>query len=144
MGAAETLGGSDQNRFRDAVRIVVDLIVPESDDSPALSFEKGRSPAVVAFGLQVLRTVEFDAQPRLAAGKVQNVGSHNKLAGKGRPIARKPSPDEPFSRRGRVAQLSRTLRHFLWNPAHVECLVGRATLAYPPPAPPFQGGGKRI
>ena len=144
MGAAEALGGSDQDRLGDAIGIVIDLAVPESDDAPALAFEKSATPVVIAHGLQVLRTVELDAQPRLAAGKVENVRSDYELAGEARPVTRKPSPDQPLRRRGAVTKLSRTSRHFLWNPAHSESLVARAALAYPPPAPPFQGGEKRI
>jgi hypothetical protein len=73
VGAAEALGGLEQDRLGDAVGIFADLAVPEADHGPAPLFKEA-SACQIIFAVNVLTAVNFDDQPRLATGKVSDVG----------------------------------------------------------------------
>lgn len=68
MGAAEALGGFEEDRLRNAVGIGGDVAVPEADDGPAFIDEPGGA-VLVAAGVDVLAAVDLDDQLRLPQAK---------------------------------------------------------------------------
>jgi hypothetical protein len=79
VGAAETFGGFQQDRFYDAVGILINIAVPKSNNGPTFGLEELR-PHGIAWRAVMLRTVDFDDQPRLSASKIGCLGADRKLA----------------------------------------------------------------
>lgn len=144
MGPAEALGGLQENEFRDPVRILRHFAVPESNDAPAISFQKGSPLGVIALRLQMLRPVELHGELGLAAGQINDEGADDELPREGRAVTREPMPDTTLRYRGFAPKRPGAPRHFFRNPEHRPGVARRALLAYPPPTPPFQGGELRI
>jgi hypothetical protein len=92
VGAAEALGGSQQDRLDNAFRIGADIRIPEADDCPTGSLEIA-CPTQVRFGLRVLPAVQLDDQPRLPACEIDDERADRELAGEFRPVAMKQVPD---------------------------------------------------
>ena len=67
MGAAEALGGLEENRARNAVRILDDFAVPEPNDRPVFGLEKVRAD-LIAWRVEVLASVQLDNEARLTTG----------------------------------------------------------------------------
>jgi hypothetical protein len=79
VGAAEALGGSDQDRFRHSVRILAYFAVPEAEHSPATVPQEGGAPRVIFGRLEMLAAVELNRQLGLATGQVDHVAVDNQL-----------------------------------------------------------------
>ena len=78
MGAAEAFGGSGQNRLGNARRVLMNIVVPYAHNGPAFAPQ----PIVateIASSFRVLPAIDFDHQPRLATGKINNVRPDGKL-----------------------------------------------------------------
>ena len=100
MGDAEPHPDCGKNQFRDALRIGKNVVVPMADNLPALSLESRGAGSVIRDLGSVLPTIEFDSQPRLAAGEVEDVRSDDELSGPARSCGRKEAPKFPFGGRG--------------------------------------------
>ncbi len=59
MGATEALGGSPHDCFEDSVRIVVEVIIPDTKNGPALLSKELIAPPILV-GSRVLPAVQFD------------------------------------------------------------------------------------
>ena len=91
MGAAEALGGLQQDRFGHAFRVLGDFAVPEPDDGPALGFEEPRA-GHVGDGINVLAAIHLDDEPGLSTSQVSDVRRNGELAGELRLISVEQSP----------------------------------------------------
>ena len=141
MGAAEALGGLQQNVLGGAVGIGEHVGIPQTNDSPATASQKRRSQLVITRPIDVLTAVELDSQPGVSARQIDNERRNDELPGKRWPVARNAMPDGDFRWRGIVAQLTRSGSQFRIDTAtHAASVSWLATLANPPPAPPLQGG----
>ena len=67
MGAAEALGGLQQNVLGSAVRIAEYVRIPETNDAPTVFGEVGRPPLIIGRSINVLTPVELDGQSGAAA-----------------------------------------------------------------------------
>ncbi len=72
MGAAEALGGSIHNRLEDTIGIVDQFIVPDAHDTPTFLLKEAVT-ALIARGLRVLASVQFNDQSCLSAGEVGGI-----------------------------------------------------------------------
>ena len=84
---AEALGGLREQKFGCALGVGNDLRIPEADDAPAHAFQIGGPFRVIGFLVEMLATVQFDCQLRLAASKIDDIGPNDKLPGERRSIA---------------------------------------------------------
>ena len=141
MGAAEALGGLQQNILGGSVGISQHVGIPQANDGPASAPEIYRPPLIIRHAIDVLTAVELDGQPSATARQIDDERRNDELPGQSRPVPRNAMPDREFSRRGIVAQFARSSRQ-LWidTAAHVASVSWRAARANPPPSPPFQGG----
>ena len=60
MGAAEALGGLQQNILGSSVGIAEYVGIPQTNNGPAAACEKRRSPLVIRRAIKVLTSVELD------------------------------------------------------------------------------------
>ena len=157
MGAAEELGGALEDGLGYAFRVGVHFAVPEADDGPAFGLEMAGS-SFVAGRTDVLAAVDLDDQLRLAAGEIGYVGLDRELAGEFGAVAGEEAPEGAFlpgrvgaqvSGSGSEAAGDSAAGHFgSHNEAgrrpkiriFAEASKGTRWRAYPPPAPPLQGG----
>ncbi len=144
MGSAEALGGFRQNILGGAIRVRENVRVPKPHNPPTLALQILRAPLVRRRLIDMLATIELHPEPSLATSQIDNERRHHQLPRKRRPIPRNQLPDRPFGRRRIATQLSRPSGQFrIDTPQHVVSVARLATLANPPPTPPFQGGEKK-
>jgi len=67
VGAAEALGGLQQNVLGSAVWIAEHVRIPETNDTPIVFGEVGRPPLIIGRSINVLTPVELDGQSGAAA-----------------------------------------------------------------------------
>jgi hypothetical protein len=103
VGAAEALGGLQQDGLGYAFGVFTDLAVPEADYGPAFDSEVAGT-SLVSGGLDVLAAVDLDHQPRLAVGEVGDVRADGELAGEFGPIAGEQAPEGAFLGCGLAAE----------------------------------------
>jgi hypothetical protein len=85
VGAAEALGGFQQYRLCDAVRIAVHVRVPEANYGPTFCL-KIAGPALVTDGADMLAAIQLHHQLGLAAGQVGIERADRQLTGELRAI----------------------------------------------------------
>ncbi len=90
--AAKALLALSQNKFRSAVRIILNLIVPKADHQPALAFEKCGTASIVIGCENMLATIQFDRQLCVPACQVEYVRANDQLSRKSRPILAQAQP----------------------------------------------------
>ena len=130
-----------QDRLGYAVWIAGNVGVPEPDHRPPQRFQPPR-PRTVPNRVDMLAPIELHRQPHLPARQIDDKPLHHQLPCKPRAEIRDPMPDRDL-RIGRViAQLSRTPCHIGRNTRHAPRLRSGDAESNPPPAPPFQGGGR--
>lgn len=94
-GAAKALRAPKQDKLRSPVGVRFDVIIPEPNDSPAVLFQECRSLRVVSRRrFSVLTAIEFNRQPRFAAGQIDDVRADNELPGESRPVLPQPQPKQ--------------------------------------------------
>ncbi len=130
-----------QDRFRHTVWITRNVGVPESDHRPAEIFQLS-SASNIANRVEVLAAVELHCQPHLPARQVDDKPLHHQLPRKPRPIIRHLVPDRNLRIGRMIAKLPSAPRHLGRDTGHLSRLRSRDAEGNPPPAPPFQGGGK--
>ena len=69
VGAAEALGGFEEDGLGHTVGILVHFAVPEADDGPSFLLEE-TGPGFVGRRVDMLAPIDFDDQPRLPAGEI--------------------------------------------------------------------------
>ena len=109
VGAAEALGGSTHDRLKHALGVLIELIVPDAEDCPALRFKKAVA-LLISLRFIVLAAVEFDHQPGLPAREIGKVRADWQLAREFRPHSGQDSPQLPLMLGGIVAKRARALR----------------------------------
>jgi hypothetical protein len=103
VGAAEALGGSIHDGLKDTLRIVIELIVPEPQDVPAMLPQENVAP-LIALRVGVLTAVQFDDQLCLSASEIGIIRADRQLARELRAQAGQKAPKLPLVPRGIVAQ----------------------------------------
>jgi hypothetical protein len=91
----------------------------------------------------MLAPVHLDRELGLAAGEIQDVGTDRKLAGEAGPVAGKEVPENPLLPRRLPPQPTGAVGENRVDAMrdHGSPITERNALrAYPPPAPPLQGG----
>lgn len=140
MGAPEAVSGSIHDRFKYTFRVFIELVVPDSEDSPPFLLQEVIA-FLVALAFRVLATVEFNDQPGLPPGEIGIVRADRQLAREFGPQARQHSPKLALMSGGIVAQIPGALCLIIWNAtAHAVDRNRNARFAHPPLAPPLQGG----
>jgi len=86
VGAAKALGGSTYNCMNNALGVLVELAVPDSQNRPALALKDLIAPTIGARS-RVMPTVEFHDQLGFTAGEIDGVRPDRKLARELWPIA---------------------------------------------------------
>lgn len=140
MGSAEALGGLIQYRGNHALSIFKYVAVPEAKHRPSRLFQKSGAAGVIGLPIAMVRAVKLDRQLGCPTRNVHDIGADDKLPSKARPKLRQASPYHAFDVGLAVPQGARIGCHMSWHAAHRGKVTGRAPRAYPPPAPPFQGG----
>ena len=141
MGSAEALGGLVQDRLYHPIQIVGDVAVPESQDCPPIVHQEQGSTFIICQRIQMLRSIEFNGQLRRTTCEIDNIWADHQLTCEARAIARYSAPDLSFSFGLTVAESASIGGQMFGDAAHCSASLARlATLAYPPPTPPFQGG----
>ena len=97
---------------------------------------------IISKRVLMLRAVKLQCQFRGPTRHVENIGANNQLPGEARPIAGQLLPYHSLGIGLPVSQCPSIGSHIFWNSAHDLMLARHAPRAYPPPAPPFQGGEK--
>jgi hypothetical protein len=93
VGAAEALGGGQQDVLGSAVGVRENLGIPQADDAPSLRTEIVRPPCVGICGRDMLAAIDFDRQPRLSAHQIDEERCFYELAREGGSMARDAMPD---------------------------------------------------
>ena len=144
MGAAEALGGLQQNVLGSPIGIGQHIRIPQPNNTPATADEIRRSSLVICRTIDVLAAVEFDDQSGAPARQIDNERRDDELSREGRAVSGNTMPDREFGRRRIVAQFARSSGEFRIDAAtHAASVSWLAALAYPPPTPPLQGGELR-
>ncbi len=130
-----------QDRFRHTVWITRNVRVPEPDHHPAESFQ---APCAnnIASRPNMLAPIELHRQPHLPARQVDDKPLHHQLPRKPRPKIRDLVPDRDLRIGRMIASLPSAPRHLGRDTGHLSRLRSGDAEGNPPPAPPFQGGGK--
>jgi hypothetical protein len=68
------------DRFKDAVHTLEDVVVPEAQDRQPVGIQESRSVLILGDAIAVLATVEFDDQPSFTAQEVADEWSDRHLA----------------------------------------------------------------
>ena len=102
MGAAEALGGSIHDRLKHTLGILIEIVVPDTQDRPALFLEEAVTP-LISLRFRMLAAVKFDDQPRLPARKIGEVRTDRQLTRKPRADPREDSPKFSLMFGGSVA-----------------------------------------
>lgn len=84
--AAKASGDLVQDELRCPVGIVLDFVVPQPDDRPALTFKEGGSTRVIFAGVGMLAAIKLDRQFRLPASNVDDEGLDNQLTSEPRAV----------------------------------------------------------
>ncbi len=98
---ARRVGGSlhqrPPNRFHDAVDVIVQLVVPESQHAKALAGEYGVATAIVLClsVLAVTAAIEFDDDPVSQASEVWEVATKRRLSAKVETLGSQSSKTNP-------------------------------------------------
>ena len=85
----------EPNAFENALEILQDLVVPESDDPESLSLQPVRAPGIGRLLDRVLPAIQFDDESLLEAEEIHVIGSDGNLGSESMPVellAPKPSP----------------------------------------------------
>jgi hypothetical protein len=140
-GAVKALSTMIEDELGRAVGIVLDLIVPKSNNGPALLFENlGPSPVVGSGGVSMLASIQLDGQFRFTTGKIDNVRPDYELTCESRPILSQPQPQQPFRFGRMIAKragvCSQLLRHSLHDGTVANLAVART---HPLPLPCREG-----
>lgn len=130
MGAAEALGGLQQNVLGSSIGIAEYVGIPQANDTPTVFGEIRRPPLIIRRAIDVLAPVELDGQPGAATRQIYDERCNDELPGKGRPVPRDPMPNREFGGRGIVAQLARSSRQF-WIDATAHGAAYRGSLRSP-------------
>ena len=141
MGRPLEVDDLSQDRSRHTVWIAGNVRVPEPDHRPPQRFQLSGA-SNIANRADVLAAVELHRKPDLPARQVDDKPLHYQLPRKPRPKIRDPMPDRDLRIRRMIAQLPSTHRHLGRNARHPSRLRPGIVESNPPPAPPFQGGGK--
>jgi len=83
VGAAEALGGFRQNVLGGALSVGQHVRVPQTEDSPALTFQICCAALIGRRLLNMLAAVEFDPEPGLTASEIDDEGRDYQLAREG-------------------------------------------------------------
>ena len=78
MGAAEALGGSVHYRLEHALRILIEIVVPDAQDRPAFLREECVA-TLVPVGFGMLAAVQLNDELRPAAGEIGEVRADRQL-----------------------------------------------------------------
>ena len=108
MGAAEALGGLQQNVLGSAVGIGEHVGIPQPNNAPATAGEMRRSSLVICLTIDVLAAIELDGQSGVSARQIDDERCDDKLSREGRAVSRNTMPDREFGRRRIVAQFARS------------------------------------
>jgi len=103
VGAAEALGGSLDDCPEDAVRILIQVIVPDAQDGPA-SLREERIASLIPLGFGMLCAVQLDDQLRLPAREIGKIRSNRELSRELRSKPRDHAPKLALMRRRAIAE----------------------------------------
>ena len=143
MGAAEALGGLEQDRLRDAFGILVHLAVPEADNRPAFLCEETRAVLVVR-RFDMLAAIDLDNQSRLSASEIGSIGVERKLTRKLGTIAGQQAPESPLLRRGLGAKRTGLSVRCLGTRRLFTSTLLADALRAPTPNPSLSGRGTSV
>lgn len=103
-GEAGRKGGCccEIDRFRNVIRPLEHIDIPEADDTAAMRFEPARADFIVTdlLFIGMRRTVDLDDQSRLGAEEIRDVGSDSSLPPEtetGEPLAAQQQPKLAFA-----------------------------------------------
>ena len=130
-----------QDRLGYAVWIAGNVRVPEPDYRPAEIFQPP-GPRRITKRVDMLAPVELDGQPHLPTRQIDDEPFHHQLPREPRAEMRDLVPDRDLRIGRMIAQFPSTPRHLGRDTGHLSRLRSRDAEGNPPPAPPFQGGGK--
>ena len=140
MGAAEALGGPLHDRIEHTVGIIVQLSIPNPQNSPSLVRQEGVAPNI-ALAIHVLAAVQLNNEFGLPAGEIRNVRPDRELPRELRPQPRDHVPKRKLMASGLPAQASSALCLIKRNaPAHPLSLTPEsASRTHPQPLPSREG-----
>ena len=102
------------DRLHDALGLVHDVAVPESEDAVTLRPQESVAVCIVRCLVEILTAVEFDDDSHLGADEVADVGADHVLAPEleaAHLTATKPAPEKAFGRCQILAQVSGKVEH---------------------------------
>lgn len=85
-----------QDEFGSPLRVVLNFIVPEPDDCPALAFKERGSTCVMFDRFCMLATVKLDCQFRFPAGQIDDERPDDQLTGEPGTVSAQSDPQQTF------------------------------------------------
>ena len=141
MGAAEALGGPEQNGVNNRFGILAHFAVPEPDHLPTFGLQEVGTSNILRT-IRMLRAVDFHYQPCLATGEVRNIRTDRELPGEFRPIATEQAPDQAFGIGRAGAERPCPPGRGEYNPSRDHRLtIAEMRFAQPTPGPSLSGRG---
>jgi hypothetical protein len=116
VGAAKALGGSSHDCFEDSVRIVVEVIIPDTKNGPALLSKELVAPPILV-GSCMLPAVQFDYELGPPTGEIGIVWSDWQLSCKLWPHAGQNSPKLSLMVGGVLPKRTGALCSIIFDPA---------------------------
>jgi hypothetical protein len=92
-----------ENHLHDTVGVLENVVVPEANDSPAGSLKSG-CPILIITVFIMLSAIDFDREPCLPAGKIEDCPADDQLSREARAILAKHDPQSLLGVGWRVAK----------------------------------------
>jgi hypothetical protein len=95
-GAVKALGTALKDKLGSAIRILLNVIIPQTQDSPAFVLEEIRTALIIGCRIDMLAAVQLDRQLRLSAGEIDDIRFDHQLAREAWPIMSQAKPQQPL------------------------------------------------
>ena len=108
--AVKAFGAPGQDELGRPVRIILNLIIPEPNERPALALKECGSTGVIFDGACMLAAIKLDRQFGFPAGKVDNERFDDQLTSEPGTVVAQANPQQAFRLCRTVAKFARERR----------------------------------